>query len=252
MPFNRMKAICCAVALAAAPALAAAQPNLSMVQDNSSHIGRILVGGRDICTGTLVTPSIVLTAGHCLQPEGASRPITDTRVKFLIKSPKDGKRRLFSVRDIGMVPEFSYRSALNPGVPTLGGDMALLKLEGIATRTGHERIGDPTAANGLGTIPAEISHDRSPQGTESCLTRTLEDDIMVLSCHREEGFSGSPVFSSIEGERRIVGVVTARSERAGVPVLYAAIPHLRIDEIIWQKMRGDHQVKMISSSSSQK
>jgi hypothetical protein len=127
--------------------------------------------------------------------------------------------------------------------------MALLKLDGIATRAGHERIGNPAQAAGIGYIPDRIAHDRAPEGVESCLTRVMDNELMVLSCHREEGFSGSPVFALIKGERRVVGVVTARSERAGVPVLYASVPHLRMHDIIWSKMQGTHQIRMISRAT---
>jgi protease YdgD len=217
-----------------------------------NQVGRVIVGGRDVCSGTLVAPSIVLTAGHCLQPKGSNKPVSVNKVKFLIKSNLDGRRRLFSAIDTGISPQFFYRNAINPSLDSLQGDMALIKLDGIATRSGFEVLGDPARSGGIGYITARLREDRSPEGLETCLVKVMANDILALSCYREEGFSGSPVFAMIDGVRRVIGVVTARSDRRGALVLYASIPHLRIKDIIWSNMRGDDQIQVIGNSSQRK
>mgnify|MGYP000188585317 CR=1 FL=1 len=228
-----------AVAASAISAVSAGEPS-------GIHVGRIVIDGRDICNGTLVSPSVVLTAGHCIQPPGELSPTKPHRISFLIKSPRDNKRRLFSAIDVGLTPAFAYRDANAPGVPALQNDLALVKLDGIATRTGYQTVGDPDEKDGLVKIPAKLGRDRAPEGQEVCLDRTFRNGLMLLSCHRDEGFSGSPVFAQVEGMRRIVGVVTAKSKRANVPVLYAVVPSFALHRVVWKSHLGDHQIKSIA------
>jgi protease YdgD len=210
------------------------------------HIGRILIEGRDICTGFLVSPSIVMTAAHCLQKKNSTTPIGASLISFLIKSPEDGRRRVFSVADVGIRPDFSYISPINPGIPALQSDIALIRLNGIATRSTFEHIGNPTQTSGIAFIPESLASDRSLTGSEECLSRLLNNGLLVLSCDRDKGFSGTPVFAMIDGARKAVGVITARGDRAGVPVLYAVVPHLAISDIVWRKGNAEHQVRLIA------
>jgi protease YdgD len=210
------------------------------------HVGRIIIEGRDVCTGFLVSPSIVMTAAHCLQKKNSTIPVGASLISFLIKSPEDGRRRVFSVDDVGIRPDFSYISPINPGISALQSDVALIRLDGIATRSTFEDIGSPTQTSGIAFIPKSLSPDRSLTGSEECLSRLLNNGLLVLSCDRDKGFSGTPVFSMIDGTRKAVGIITARGNRAGVPVLYAVDPHLTISDIIWRKGNAEHQTKLIA------
>lgn len=215
---------------------------VSAQSQNEPYVGRIIVDGKDICTGTLISPSIVLTAGHCVQPHGASSPIHLRRLNFLIKSPEDGRRRLFPAKDIALIPDFKYRSARTPELSELQSDLALIKLDGIATRKSFEKIGYPAESGTISYMPLSIGPDRAPRDLENCLTKILENDLVLLSCNRDEGFSGSPVFYNHNGERYILGVVTAKSLRSGIRVLYATIPRRKITKMIWQNDLGTYQI----------
>lgn len=214
------------------------------------YIGRIILDGRDVCNGSLVAPSIVITSGHCLQQAGQTAATPLGRIKFLIKSPEDKKRRLFSVINVGMPPDFKYKSPLNPEVLTLQNDVALIRLDGIATRSSFEVIGDPPGPDTIAYLPLKIGGDRAPYGSENCLNKVLESDLILLSCSRDEGFSGSPVFYNKNGKRYLGGVVTAKSTRSGTAVLYATIPVVGLPEVIWRKNPEAHQTKKLLSGKT--
>lgn len=231
-------------------ALYAFLPAPAMASDPiDASVGRILVDGKDICNATLISPSIVLTAGHCLQPSGKTQPQKPENIHFLIKSAHDGIRRLFSARDIGLIPEFSYRDPNNPGITNMGNDIALVRLDGIATRSGFEQLSNRVKIDDRVKIPRAISHDRSPQGSEECLSHILPNKLMILSCSRDEGFSGSPVFIVEDGVRKVAAVVTAKSQRRQRNVLYAVVPQIKLSEIVWQRESASFQTQRLTKDA---
>lgn len=46
-------------------------------------VGRLNIGGTGFCTGALIAPNLVLTAGHCLFDKKTGERIDHTRVEFL-------------------------------------------------------------------------------------------------------------------------------------------------------------------------
>ena len=63
----------------------------------------------------------------------------------------------------------------------------------------------------------------APSREEECEILTRDDEILVLSCEVDFGSSGAPVFTSFDGEVRIVSVISAKAEWEGRPVSLAAV-----------------------------
>jgi Trypsin len=83
-----------------------------------------IVGSRgNFCSGTLIAPKLVLTAGHCVQPGADYR---------IVEYDRDHKPQLKTVRRVAVHPGFSIQAILAHRATA---DVALLELD-AATRDG--------------------------------------------------------------------------------------------------------------------
>lgn len=212
----------------------------------------MLVGGRDVCTATLISPSIIITSGHCVMKERQDGHHEMQDMAFLVKSKLDGKRRIFGVVDLALPPGYAYRNRINPGILDLTEDVALLKLDGLATRSHIVSIDNPNPGQTNSYIHGQIAPDRAPVGRERCDTAILQNGIMVLSCYRENGFSGSPVIQVADDGVEIVAIVAANTVRAGQRVLYAVPPLPVLEKMIWKRGLAAHQSALVARKSVSK
>ena len=91
-----------------------------------------IVGSRgNFCSGTLIAPRLVLTAGHCVQP-GADYRIVDYAA--------DNKPRLQAVRRVAVHPGFSMQTMLGHRATA---DVALLELEAAPAGMAPSPLGVP-------------------------------------------------------------------------------------------------------------
>src|SRR3954464_15519670 len=96
-----------------------------------------IVGSRgNFCTGSLITPKIVLTAAHCVQP-GADYRIVDN---------SSGQPALQVVRSVAIHPGFKMDAMLAHRATA---DVALLQLDAPAK-------GKSPSVLGMPTIPIEV------------------------------------------------------------------------------------------------
>ncbi|WP_035654756.1 trypsin-like serine protease [Bradyrhizobium sp. STM 3809] len=119
--------------LAAAPALAI----VGNAPASNEGIGRsvvTIVGSRgNFCSGALIAPKLVLTAGHCVQPG------LDYRI---VEYDRDRKPVLKTVRRAAVHPGFSMQSILAHRATA---DVALLELEAPAKERAPAALGVPQA-----------------------------------------------------------------------------------------------------------
>ena len=92
-----------------------------------------IVGSRgNFCTGSLISPGVVLTVAHCVQP-GADYKIVDRGA--------DGQPQLLNVRTVAVHPNFNMQ-AMQAHRATA--DVALLQLEIPLKGKSTVRVGMPT------------------------------------------------------------------------------------------------------------
>lgn len=177
--------------------------------DNSSVVAFILLDAATnvigVCSATLITPTTVLTAAHCI--------VEPTAKKFAIIA----NNTAFPVSKVKVHPNYQDTESKNPGfdiaVATLSSPVDLPPIPLVLSR-GVEK-GDSLGVYGYG-------QDENDQGFENFGTKALKgafvtvtdfsgdltlteyNDTRTGSC---EGDSGGPLMLDVDGTSGIVGVV---------------------------------------------
>lgn len=204
----------------------------------SEAIGRTVItviGSRgNVCTGALIAPNIVLTAGHCITPNTSYRVID-----YTTQPP-----RLISVQKIAIHPQYNSKAI---AIHRATADVALLQLlSSVPNKTpgvfGAPRIpivvGAPFTVVGIGATASDsdvgVGTARAAglivAGKPGTLQMRLVDPLTdnkrpgAGAC---TGDSGAPVFESQDGASVIVGVVswsTGSNNSAGCGGLTGVTP----------------------------
>lgn len=184
--------------------------------------GPVVLPGAAVCTGTLVAPDLVLTAGHCLGAGDAGA------VRFAVGRDATGARALRRGREV-----LAAQGPRLPGAAGLAGDLALLRLD----RPVPAAVAAPLplaevvpGEGGLGVATTAGYRRDAPDAAPVpwiCPLRLREAGILGLGCPAVSGNSGAPLMQRGEaGDWRVVAVmVAALPEGAEGPLRsIAAIP----------------------------
>lgn len=222
-----MRIVLLALALLAPPAMA--EPLLRMDTAEAIRglegIGRLDIatgtGISGFCTATLVAPTLVLTAAHCVHGVDGSPYLTEEmtfRAGFR-DGHADATRRVRR-----MVVHPAYRPVTRPTGASIAADLALLELDrsldlpGIRPfpADGTLAIGDPVRVVSYARHRAE-----APSSESGCTVLDRDARILVLSCSVDFGASGAPVLVDDGHGARVVSVISAMGEAEGRPVAFA-------------------------------
>src|SRR3954451_24839877 len=229
---------------------AAAAPSSAVVSGENASPGEYpavaeVTFGPFLCTGTLVTPDWVLTAGHCGSVTGAavaspaSWPPQLINVRIGGVSQNDGEQR--SVSQVVVHPNYLLTS---------GYDISLLKLSQSSTMAptqvagGGERsiwnagaletiVGWGATEEG-GDLPDNLQEARVPITTDQYCAGAYSDfDPATMVCagfpkggvDTCQGDSGGPMFGNVGGALRVVGATSFGEgcARPGKPGVYARV-----------------------------
>jgi hypothetical protein len=163
--------------------------------------------GVDFCTGTLVSPRVVVTAGHCV--EGA--PFTSIDV-FFGSNVASGTGTFIHVIDGATAPGWDY--------DTLANDIAILLLESpapvppkpIATEAmGSWAVGQRTRLVGFGVTSGNGQTSGVKRQAETSITQVNDTDFKYDTSPGQTCFgdSGGPAYVTYDdGIERLVGVTS--------------------------------------------
>jgi V8-like Glu-specific endopeptidase len=184
-------------------------------------VGRLDIRGKGFCTAALIREHLILTAAHCLYDSEGTLISPD---RFTFRAGLRGGRAEATRSVIRSVPhpEYDYTAGADATDPTeVAMDIAVLQLERPIreTRIQPYLIAQrPLTGDEVGVVSYGRGREDAPSLQEVCSVLGRQTGVVVMTCDVEYGSSGAPVFMLVDGQTRIVSVVSAMAQVNGEKV----------------------------------
>lgn len=197
-------------------------------------VGRLNISGRNMCTGSLIAPNLVLTAAHCLYDPASGRAIDPTTIKF--EAGLMGRRAKAARNIAKAVVHPGYRHSQRGG-SLMGSDIAVLRLSRPINSNEIQPLRmSLNAARGdsVGVLSYNFTHATRPNLERRCEVLAKQRTTLVMSCLVDFGASGAPVLQVIPGHLpRLVSVISAKAALGSRRVSIGTA----LDSTLWRLMQ---------------
>jgi len=225
-------------------------------------VGRINLGRKGFCTGALIAPDLVLTAGHCLFDKETGARIDVSQIEFLA-GWRNGRAEAYrGVRRAIAHPDFIYGG--QEKLERVAHDIALIELDQpirLPSIQPFATAAQPVTGAQVGIVSYGRDRADAPSLQEVCTVLGQRPRMLVLSCDVDFGSSGAPIFSVVNGVPFVVSVVSAKAEVDGKQVALGtslAVPladlqaQLAEDDGVFQRIQPPVEVLSAQDSGGAK
>ena len=223
-----------AALIVAAPALAqnTGLKRLTLREDlfGWEAVGRVDIADQGFCTGVLIAPDLVLTAGHCVFDAATGAPYTPSDITFSA-GLRDGEA--IAQRPVAaFVPHPAYSATAGTSAANVRHDAALLKLTSAipSADAAPFPVADTRAAD---VNVVSYARDRSDALSQQRVCGILgrQEGLFAFDCDVYFGSSVAPVFDMSGNRGRIVSLISAGIWNNGQSISFGMeLPQL-VDEM---------------------
>lgn len=195
------------------------RPLTQAEQQDWPAIGLVFYGAQPkgaVCTGTLVAPDLVLTAGHCVDASGEIAALT-----FAAGWRQGAFVVIRKARGVVLADPADAKAR------TLADDLALIVLDTPISKAVIAPL--PLLASGsLAETYSFIGYRRAAPGIigrdDACALQGQQPGVLLLGCRAVSGNSGGPLLVYQRGRWQVAAVMVAQAHGDGQVQSFAALP----------------------------